>query len=119
MRSGIRGLVIALAVLVVALLAFSMLRGGMMGPASMAHGWAGLGMGVRGLTMLVVWGGVIVGVVLVLQGLGTRRGRATQGSPTDIVKRRYAEGEITRDQYEMMRRELEDDPPVSLSRKTP
>jgi putative membrane protein len=119
MQNTIRTLVIALAVLVVALLAFSMLMGGMMGPGMMtfgttgpglmARGWTwGLGMGVGGLAMLAFWGALIVGVVLVARSLGGGQGGRGDAAPLDIAKRRYAAGEITRDQYEQLRKDLAD-----------
>jgi uncharacterized membrane protein len=31
----------------------------------------------------------------------------SQGTPVDVLKRRYAAGEITREQYEQMRNDLD------------
>ena len=118
MNSTTRGLVVALVVLVVAGLTFSMLMGGMMGPGMIGPpmigpaggvrwGWTwGLGMGVGGLAMLMFWGALIVGVVLIARTL--RGGLGRHGSPLDIAKRHYAAGEITRVEYEQLRKDLED-----------
>ena len=115
MDSTTRGLLLALVIMLVAALAFSMLMGGMMGPGMMnpgtmpGGGWGwGLGVGIGGLAMLAFWGALIVGVVLLARGLGGGRRGRWHLSPTDILKRRYAKGEITRDEYEQMRKELED-----------
>lgn len=40
-----------------------------------------------------------------LEGTGSR-GRSGE-SPADILKRRYAQGEISKEQYEQMRRDLD------------
>lgn len=67
----------------------------------------GFGMWLGGLAMLVFWGALIVGAVLVVRLLGGLPGRDGRTSPLDILKRRYASGEITREQYEQMRKDLE------------
>ena len=70
MDSTNRGLILALLILVVAVLAFPMFMGGMMGPmmgsgTMPGSGWGwGLGMGIGALAMLAFWGALIVGVVL-------------------------------------------------------
>ena len=119
-----RGLLLVLAVLLVVALSFSALMGGMMGPAfggpnsvsqgpfgpgmMRGHGWRwGFGMGLGGLAMLAFWGVLIVGVVLFVRVLGGDTGHRWQRTPIDILKRRYAAGEITREQYEAMRKDLE------------
>ncbi len=82
------------------------------GPAGYAAGgWPwGLALGLRGLGMLAFWGLVVVGVALLVRTL-TGPHRLTEGpgpeSAVDILKRRYASGEITQDQYDQMRRQLE------------
>ncbi len=115
MASTTRGLLVALGVLLIAAFGFSILTGGMMGPAMMepgmtmgTRGWAwGLGMGLGGLAMLAFWGALIVGVVVLVRALGGGSGRRWHASPIDVLKRRYAAGEITREQYEQIRQDLE------------
>lgn len=124
MDSSTRGLLVALVVLLVVALGFSALMGGMMGPGFMGsgpsgqgpmgpgmmpgHGWMwGFGMGLGGLVMLAFWGALIVGVVLLIRALGGAPGRRWHSTPIDILKRRYAAGEITREQYDEMRKDLE------------
>ncbi|MCC7105481.1 MAG: SHOCT domain-containing protein [Chloroflexi bacterium] len=78
--------------------------------APTGYGWPwGLALGLGGLMMLAFWGAVLVGVELLLRGLfgtGSTRGR-TEETALEILKRRYAAGEITREQFDDMRRVLE------------
>ena len=105
-----RNLIIALVILLIVALALSSTMGGMMGPGMMwrGGGWMwGVGMWLGGLAMLVFWGALIVGAILVVRHLGGMPGSEVRTSSLDIVKRRYASGEITREQYEQMRKDLE------------
>jgi putative membrane protein len=111
--------VLVLIVFGVPLLGGGMLGWGMMGPGMMG-GWGGQGgpfaggwgwaMALSGLAMLAFWGAVIVGIVLAvraLSGAGSASPAPRGDSALDILKRRYAAGELTREQYEEMRRMLE------------
>ena len=105
-----RTLVVTLGILLMVALALSSTMGGMMGPGMMwrGGGWTwGFGMWLGGLAMLVFWGALIVGAILVVRLVGGVPGRDVRTSPLDILKRRYASGEITREQYEQMRKDLE------------
>jgi putative membrane protein len=123
MDSTTRILLIAFAVLLVVALIFSTLMGGMMGPGFIGpgqasqgtfgpgmmggHGWMwGLGVGFGGLVMLAFWGVVIVGVILLIRSVGAHGGLWHE-TPLDALKRRYATGQITREQYEQIRKDLE------------
>jgi putative membrane protein len=57
---------------------------------------------------VILWGLIIWAVVTVVSKLGGRQ--SSEGSredpPVDIAKRRYARGEITKDQFDQMRRDL-------------
>jgi putative membrane protein len=91
--------------------------GGMVGPGMMggaapgaAGGWTwGLGMALGWLAMLAFWGALILGVVVVVRWLGGAPGRGGSApeTPLEILRRRYAAGEIDREQYEQMRQVLE------------
>jgi putative membrane protein len=119
MDSTTRALLVALGVLLVVALGFSALMGGVTGPGLAGpgpvgptmmpgHGWMwGLGMGFGGLVMLAFWGALIVGIVLLIRSMGMGRGPVSHTTPLDTLKRRYAAGEITREQYELMRKDLE------------
>lgn len=79
--------------------------GGMWGP-----GWWGSGYGLFGmLFMLLFWILIIVGAVLIIRWLVTETGSRGAGSgetALDILKRRYAKGELTKEQFEAMKRDL-------------
>jgi putative membrane protein len=62
------------------------------------------------LFMFLFWGLIIIGLVLVVRWL-LDRGRPGVGqgageAPLDILKRRYARGEIGKEEYDRMRRDL-------------
>lgn len=119
MDSTTRALLVVLGLLLVVALGFSALMGGVMGPGMMgqgpvgpavmpARGWMwGFGMGLGGLVMLAFWGVLIVGLLLLVRSMGVGGGSLSHSTPLDTLKRRYAAGEITRDQYELMRKDLE------------
>jgi putative membrane protein len=131
MRTEYRGPLIVLGVLVLVVLLMPMLGLGMMGPGMMGSGmmggygglggqtggWSwgwGLAMGLGMLAMLAFWGALIVGVVLLVRWLMTATGgsgRDSDETSLEILKRRYAAGEIPREEYAQMRQELEQ--PVS------
>jgi len=88
--------------------AFSPLR--MMGSFSMRPwimGGALTGRRVGGLIRLVSWGVVVVVVLLLVRPRAGGSARSIPESALDILKRRYAAGELTREQYEQMRKDLE------------
>lgn len=113
MESKSRTVIVPLVILLLVVVALSPTMGGMMGPGMMGRGGTGMwgfGMWPGGLTMLVFWGALIVGVVLIMRFLedaAAREGPEGRTSPLDILKHRYASGEITREQYEQMRKDLE------------
>ena len=83
-----------------------MMPGGMMGGM---NGW-GIGYGFSGwLIMLLFWTAIIAGIVLLVRWLmegGKLKGLQTRESPLDILKKRYARGEINKEQFESMKHEL-------------
>jgi putative membrane protein len=70
-----------------------------------AHDGMGWWMMLGGLWMLFFWGLV---VWLVVWGAGrlAGRGRHDENSPLEIARRRYAEGQITKEQFDQLRRDL-------------
>lgn len=73
----------------------------------------GLGFGILGLLlMLVFWGGVIAAAVWLVSVLFPRQDRGSTSQPDqdlsalEILNKRYVKGEITREQYELMRQDL-------------
>ncbi len=81
--------------------------GGMMGWG----GFGGYGMGFVGwIFMLLFWGLIIVGIVLGVRWLlrQGRTGTTLEGAdtPLEILKRRYAKGEISREEFDRMKQDL-------------
>jgi putative membrane protein len=74
----------------------------------------GLGFGLFGLLFMVLfWVGLIALAVWLVGSLFGRNGRQVTSSgdhelnAREILDRRYARGEITREQYELMKQDLE------------
>lgn len=72
----------------------------------MGYGWGGW------LVMLLFWGGLIALVVFTIRAFaGANQNKTTKASSgetaLDILKRRYAQGEIDKAKYEAMRRDIE------------
>jgi putative membrane protein len=67
----------------------------------MGWGWVGLGL----VHMLLFWVLVILGIAVLVRWLsgGPPRG----ANAIDILKARYAKGEISREQFEQMKREID------------
>jgi len=86
---------ILIALLVVVVLLFS--GGGMMG----------FGMGFGAIIMVLFWG-AIIWLVISLIDAGTQKSEETPESALTILKKRYAKGEITKEQYLEMEKELKD-----------
>ena len=74
------------------------------GPGYGSTGWAHMmsPMG-GGLFMLL-----LVVLVFVLAGRITRRGSCSFETPLDILKKRYAQGEISREDFERMKQDIKD-----------
>ncbi len=116
------GSVVAIVLIVV--LAVLLLGGmGMMGLGGygMMGGYGGMmgGLGAQGfaynplgaILSLVFWALIIIGIVFLVVWLVRNAGRADLSAPSshpalDILRARYAKGEITKEQFEEMRRVL-------------
>lgn len=71
------------------------------------YGWGHMLFG--GLMMVLFWGAALALAVLLVRGLTRNRGETlSQQRPTalDILKERYARGEIGQQEYEQRRRDL-------------
>lgn len=70
----------------------------------MHEGW-GWWMVFGVILMVLFWGGIIT---LIIWGIGrlTRRGAISKQTPLEIAKERYARGEITKEQFEQMKKDL-------------
>jgi len=89
---------ILIALLLGVVLLFS--GGGMMGSFGM-----GFGMGFGVIIMVLFWG-AIIWLVISLINAGTKKSEETLDSALDILKKRYARGEVTKEQYLEMEKEL-------------
>lgn len=69
-------------------------------------GWSGMGLGT-----LLFWGLLIAGIVMLVKcswGSGACEKRGQEKSALDLLKERYARGEIERDEFEQKKRDLEE-----------
>ena len=65
-----------------------------------------------GLMMVLFWGGIIALIVWTVQSLSRREdGQGQPGAPRrtplDIARERYARGDISREEFEQIKRDLE------------
>jgi putative membrane protein len=86
-------------------------RGYGQGPGAGMMGW-GYGMGWLGMILMgLFWIAIIVGIIFLIRWLfvstGARgHGTISEDSPLEILKRRYARGEINKEEFEQKRRDL-------------
>jgi putative membrane protein len=76
-------------------------------------GWGWIGFGV--VHMLLFWVLVILGIIALMRALSGPQGdgkrtHALDIHALDILKARYAKGEITREQFEQMKRDIGESP---------
>ncbi|MFO7638206.1 MAG: SHOCT domain-containing protein [bacterium] len=64
-------------------------------------------MGLGIIVWVVLLGGVAALVVWALRQYAPRGGAHTDPDALEILRRRYARGEVTREQYEQMKRDLQ------------
>jgi putative membrane protein len=81
------------------------------GPHMMMGWWGhprGMGLFGGGLGVLVLFGLTAGAIALLVVGLAGGKDKGAAGEPTalDILKRRYASGEIDREEFERMKEEL-------------
>ena len=77
----------------------------------MWHMWditSGMGwwMAFGGLWMVIFWGGLIALIVWGITRLSRRNGSVSKRDPLDVVKERYARGEISREEFEQLKKDL-------------
>jgi putative membrane protein len=79
-------------------------RWGMMGPGMM-HGYGGGWF--MGILMVIFWGLIVWGIIALVRHFSRSAQRYDQGnSALEILKRRYAQGEINKDEYEEKKQTL-------------
>lgn len=76
----------------------------------MNNGYGGWMMGGMGLLSILFWALIIACVVLFVRWLSERNGGGKTSpaeSPLDILKKRYAKGEIDRETFEKMKQDMD------------
>jgi putative membrane protein len=74
------------------------------GPDGWGWGWIGFGIFHMGLFWILV----ILGIVVLVKWLASDGAARTEKRALDILKERYAKGELTREQFEQMKRDVGD-----------
>jgi len=82
----------------------------MMHGGGMMDGWGMMGPAMW-IFMLLLWGFAIFGLICAVHWLATRGkgggGKDSPATPLDILKARYAKGEIGKEEFERMKKDLE------------
>ena len=75
----------------------------------MMNDFGGWGFGFGPVYMLLFWGVIIIGIVALVrwQAAGSPSSQAREKTAGDIVRERYARGEIDRQEYEQKMQDLE------------
>ena len=85
------------------------------GPGMMGNWGYGMMGWFGSIMMLLFWGLVILVLILLARRLWSSPQKISEGmrkeSPVDILKRRYASGEIDREEFEQKKRDLTATPP--------
>jgi len=59
-----------------------------------------------GLWMLIFWGGLIALIIWGITRLAKRSDSAPKHDPLDVAKGRYARGEVSREEFEQIKKDL-------------
>ena len=70
------------------------------------HEGMGWWMVFGGLWMIIFWGGLIALIVWAISKLTGRNVSAQKQYPLDMAKERYAKGEISREEFEQIKKNL-------------
>jgi len=96
---------IILAILVVGSLLWSSFYGWQGGYGMMGPGWGVMG-GFMGIGMVIFWGLIIWGIIVLVRGGAPGCGSGQSDSALEVLKRRYARGEISKEEFEEKKRDL-------------
>jgi len=78
----------------------------MMGWPWDGFGWLGMGLGM--LFMFVFWAGLIALITWIIIRLVRSGQKPSSGTPLEIAQTRYAKGEITKKEFEQIKKDLEE-----------
>jgi putative membrane protein len=72
------------------------------------YGYEHYGMGAWGWWwMILVWVIIIVAAIFIIKSIiGKGTGSRQHETPLDVLKRRYAAGEITKEQFDQMKKDI-------------
>jgi putative membrane protein len=70
------------------------------------YGW-GMGFGFGWIFMILFWGLVIFGIIYFLQAAMKKSGTSDpEETPLDILKKRYAKGEINKEEFDRVKGDI-------------
>ncbi len=97
-------ILIAVSAVLFLLLSFRTISYGMTG----SYGMMNFGMGFGFIFMILFWGLLLGGVVWLITALtSSAKSQGKENSPLTLLKKRYVKGEISKEEYEEMREEIE------------
>jgi len=70
------------------------------------HDFGGWGMLFGGIWMFIFWGGLIALIVWGITRLTRSNNLTVKRVPLDVAKERYAKGEINKEQFEQIKKDL-------------
>ncbi len=70
------------------------------------HEGMGWWMAFGGVWMVFFWGGLIALIVWGITKLSRRNGSTTKHDPLDIAKERYVKGEISREEFNQVKKDI-------------